>query len=322
MGHQTRQALLRLLNSMTAQWQDWIFRLPLGDCRSLADGQLEDHPNVRLLTLYNEPLSHLIYAAGHFVLVPSMFEPCGLTQLIATRYGTIPIVRSTGGLPDTVKDVKASSGEIFGPDCQHSCAVYTSDASGPSCDVRDLGVARCIGKLPNLPVDCLHQLTASAVRFESFNSLYALQARQDMCMPLEGRFKQQRLHPAHSHIMHSASLDGLVNVFDFSAGIDEDDAFKVSLCLQFLSVCALQCRHWLSLMEQAFWQKLCRLQAALNWDASIARIGFCGASLEHLWLTATLKASAYGNGRRRATKKGQVRAWQLVVARCLLPGWL
>lgn len=80
-------------------------------CRSLAEGQLRDHPDVRLLTLYNEPLSHMIYAAGDFVLVPSMFEPCGLTQLIAMRYGTIPIVRSTGGLADTVKDVDASTGD-------------------------------------------------------------------------------------------------------------------------------------------------------------------------------------------------------------------
>ena len=53
---------------------------------------------------YNEKLSHEMYAGADFLLMPSRVEPCGLNQMYALRYGTIPIVRRTGGVKDTVKD--------------------------------------------------------------------------------------------------------------------------------------------------------------------------------------------------------------------------
>ena len=68
---------------------------------------------VRALIMFDRDLSRRIYAGADLLLMPSKSEPCGLSQMIAMRYGTVPIVRETGGLKDSVKDCSLGSGNGF-----------------------------------------------------------------------------------------------------------------------------------------------------------------------------------------------------------------
>lgn len=70
---------------------------------------LNDNPDCHLEIGFDEELSHLVYAGSDMIIMPSLYEPCGLAQMIALKYGAVPIVRSIGGLADTVFDRDYSS---------------------------------------------------------------------------------------------------------------------------------------------------------------------------------------------------------------------
>ena len=71
-------------------------------------------PNLRAFIGYDDGLSHLIEAGSDFFLMPSRYEPCGLNQMYSLLYGTLPIVRRTGGLADTVENYNEATGDGTG----------------------------------------------------------------------------------------------------------------------------------------------------------------------------------------------------------------
>jgi starch synthase len=93
-----------------AYYKDQLNIIVLGSGNDHVQNQLETvkqyYPDrFANFTGYDESLAHLIYASADFLLMPSRVEPCGLNQMYALKYGTIPIVSRTGGLKDTILDI-------------------------------------------------------------------------------------------------------------------------------------------------------------------------------------------------------------------------
>jgi len=88
--------------------------------------------NIRARIEFSAQLSNLIYAGADMFLMPSAFEPCGLSQLISLKYGTVPIVRATGGLDDTIVGYPMTKGTGFkfwdySPYAMMDCIRYAID---------------------------------------------------------------------------------------------------------------------------------------------------------------------------------------------------
>ncbi|MBN1239877.1 MAG: glycosyltransferase, partial [Gammaproteobacteria bacterium] len=88
--------------------------------RALAQAAARHPDRVSFTRGYDEALAHRILAGSDLVLVPSRYEPCGLTQMYALRYGTVPVVRATGGLADTIRHFDPATGQGNGSVFDHA----------------------------------------------------------------------------------------------------------------------------------------------------------------------------------------------------------
>ncbi|MFV9672791.1 MAG: glycogen synthase [Acidimicrobiia bacterium] len=92
------------LDALVAEGVRFVF-MGNGDLDPLVDGWVERHPSAVVHAPFDEPGSRIVFAGSDAYLMPSQYEPCGLGQIYAMRYGTPPIAHFTGGLEDTVFDI-------------------------------------------------------------------------------------------------------------------------------------------------------------------------------------------------------------------------
>jgi starch synthase len=119
--------------------------------------ELNDSPDCHIELGYNAQLARLIYAGADMIVQPSLYEPCGLTQLMALRYGTVPVVRAVGGLVDTVFDRDHSDK----PADERNGYLFEH----PNDEALESAMSRAIGLWYDYPAD-FRQLMVSGMRYD------------------------------------------------------------------------------------------------------------------------------------------------------------
>jgi starch synthase len=118
-----------------------VFQKALSSARAKHPGSLG------LKIAYDESLAHKIYAGSDIFLIPSRYEPCGLTQMYSLRYGTVPVVRATGGLDDTIQEYNPAAGSGNGFKFQeYSSAALLSSLQKALSVYREKGRWRQLGQ--------------------------------------------------------------------------------------------------------------------------------------------------------------------------------
>lgn len=143
---------------------------------------------------YNEALAHLMYAGADFLLMPSRVEPCGLNQLYALRYGTVPMVRNTGGLRDTVKDFEDFQG--FGIRFEHANVEDISHSIGRAIDLFN-NQPEVFNWMRNFMMKIDHSWNTSAIEYIE---LYRSLKRDVLSQPsVEESSKQNKVGSGGTH---------------------------------------------------------------------------------------------------------------------------
>lgn len=131
------------------------------------------HSTVSVTIGFEETLAHQIYAGSDFFLMPSRYEPCGLGQLIAMRYGSIPIARKTGGLVDTIHDYEPLTSKGTG----FLFADYTPSAMQEAVKLA-LCVYTDIKKMHTMITNCMKMDFSWMSSAKKYNELYRIAAKR------------------------------------------------------------------------------------------------------------------------------------------------